>query len=233
MNPPIQVLAFDVFGTVVDWHGSIMQEVKTMELNVDPDRFANAWRSGYKPAMSRVRQGNLGWTKIDDLHRMILDTILDEFKVTHLSEDQKKHLNLVWHRLRPWEDSVPGLTLLKQQFKITTLSNGNLGLLANMAKAAQLPWDLILSAEVFRHYKPDPETYLGVADIFDVPPSAVMLVAAHTDDLRAAASHGLKTAYVHRPLEYGTIQGNPMPDTSGFDYSANSFTELAKQLGCN
>ena len=102
-----------------------------------------------------------------------------------------------------------------------------------MAKAAQLPWDLILSAEVFRHYKPDPETYLGVADIFDVPPSAVMLVAAHTDDLRAAASHGLKTAYVHRPLEYGAIQGNPMPDTSGFDYSANSFTELAKQLGCN
>lgn len=233
MNPPIQVLAFDVFGTVVDWHGSIMQEVKTMGLNVDPDRFANAWRSGYKPAMSRVRQGNLGWTKIDDLHRMILDTILEEFKVTHLSEEQKKHLNLVWHRLRPWKDSVPGLTLLKQQFKITTLSNGNLGLLANMAKAAQLPWDLILSAEVFRHYKPDPETYLGVADIFDVPPSAVMLVAAHTDDLRAAASHGLKTAYVHRPLEYGTIQGNPMPDTSGFDYSANSFTELAKQLGCN
>ena len=233
MNPPIQVLAFDVFGTVVDWHGSIMQEVKTMGLNVDPDRFANAWRSGYKPAMSRVRQGNLGWTKIDDLHRMILDTILEEFKVTHLSEEQKKHLNLVWHRLRPWKDSVPGLTLLKQQFKITTLSNGNLGLLANMAKAAQLPWDLILSAEVFRHYKPDPETYLGVADIFDVPPSAVMLVAAHTDDLRAAASHGLKTAYVHRPLEYGAIQGNPMPDTSGFDYSANSFTELAKQLGCN
>ena len=196
MNSPIKVIAFDVFGTTVDWHGSIMQEIQQMGLNIDADQFANAWRSGYEPAMAEVRKGAKTWTKIDVLHRMILDKILDDFKITHLSEEQKVHLNLIWHRLHPWADTVEGLLLLKKRFKIVTLSNGNLGLLANMAKFTGLPWDLILSAEVFRHYKPDPETYLGVADIFDVQPHEVMLVATHTNDLKAAKSYGLKTAYV-------------------------------------
>ena len=230
MNYPIKVIAFDVFGTTVDWHGSIMQEIQQMGLNIDADRFANAWRSGYEPAMAEVRKGAKTWTKIDVLHRMILDRILDDFKVTHLSEEQIQHLNLIWHRLHPWADTVEGLLLLKRRFKIVTLSNGNLGLLANMAKFAGLPWDLILSAEVFRHYKPDPETYLGVADIFDVQPQEVMLVATHTNDLKAAKSYGLKTAYVHRSLEFGANQLKPMPDVSDFDLSATDFIDLAKKL---
>lgn len=230
MNHPIKVIAFDVFGTTVDWHGSIMQEIQQMGLNIDADQFANAWRSGYEPAMAEVRKGAKTWTKIDVLHRMILDRILDDFKVTHLSEEQIQHLNLIWHRLHPWADTVEGLLLLKRRFKIVTLSNGNLGLLANMAKFAGLPWDLILSAEVFRHYKPDPETYLGVADIFDVQPQEVMLVATHTNDLKAAKSYGLKTAYVHRSLEFGANQLKPMPDVSDFDLSATDFIDLAKKL---
>lgn len=230
MNYPIKVIAFDVFGTTVDWHGSIMQEIQQMGLNIDADQFVNAWRSGYEPAMAEVRKGAKTWTKIDVLHRMILDRILDDFKVTHLSEEQIQHLNLIWHRLHPWADTVEGLLLLKRRFKIVTLSNGNLGLLANMAKFAGLPWDLILSAEVFRHYKPDPETYLGVADIFDVQPQEVMLVATHTNDLKAAKSYGLKTAYVHRSLEFGANQVKPMPDVSDFDLSATDFIDLAKKL---
>ena len=230
MNCPIKVIAFDVFGTTVDWHGSIMQEIQQMGLNIDADQFANAWRSGYEPAMAEVRKGAKTWTKIDVLHRMILDRILDDFKVTHLSEEQIQHLNLIWHRLHPWADTVEGLLLLKRRFKIVTLSNGNLGLLANMAKFAGLPWDLILSAEIFRHYKPDPETYLGVADIFDVQPQEVMLVATHTNDLKAAKSYGLKTAYVHRSLEFGANQLKPMPDVSDFDLSATDFIDLAKKL---
>ena len=230
MNSPIKVIAFDVFGTTVDWHGSIMQEIQQMGLNIDADQFANAWRSGYEPAMAEVRKGAKTWTKIDVLHRMILDKILGDFKITHLSEEQKVHLNLIWHRLHPWADTVEGLLLLKRRFKIVTLSNGNLGLLANMAKFAGLPWDLILSAEVFRHYKPDPETYLGVADIFDVQPHEVMLVATHTNDLKAAKSYGLKTAYVHRALEFGANQIKPIPDVSDFDLSASDFIDLAKKL---
>lgn len=230
MNSPIKVIAFDVFGTTVDWHGSIMQEIQQMGLNIDADQFANAWRSGYEPAMAEVRKGAKTWTKIDVLHRMILDKILDDFKITHLSEEQKVHLNLIWHRLHPWADTVEGLLLLKKRFKIVTLSNGNLGLLANMAKFGGLPWDLILSAEVFRHYKPDPETYLGVADIFDVQPHEVMLVATHTNDLKAAKSYGLKTAYVHRALEFGANQIKPIPDVSDFDLSATDFIDLAKKL---
>ena len=189
LSSKIKVLAFDVFGTVVDWHGSIEREITALAPNIDADAFALAWRAGYQPAMQRVRSGELGWTRIDDLHRMILDDVLAKFRVSALNEAEKAELNRVWHRLKPWPDTVRGLKRLKKKFPISTLSNGNVALLNNMAKNAGLPWDLILSAEIFHHYKPDPETYLGVAEIFDIQPAEVMLVAAHEDDLDAA-KHG-------------------------------------------
>jgi 2-haloacid dehalogenase len=233
MTKQAKVLAFDVFGTVVDWHGSIAAEVKKLKLSLDPDEFATAWRKGYKPAMARVRSGQLPWTKIDDLHRLILNDILKEFNVTTLSEAQIHDLNLVWHRLTPWADTVAGLTRLKSKFIIVTLSNGNLGLLAEMAKNAGLPWDLILSAEVFRHYKPDPETYLGVADIFDVCPDQVMLVAAHKDDLISAQACGLQTAFIERPLEFGPKVIREDLHREGFTtHHAKDLNDLATQLGC-
>lgn len=229
MSAP-KVLAFDVFGTVVDWHGSISREAQALIPGVDGDKFASAWRAGYKPAMADVRSGKLGWTKIDDLHRLILDRILVDFSID-LSEDKRRHLNLAWHRLDAWPDTVSGMARLKSRFMLTTLSNGNLGLLANMAKNAGLPWDLILSAEVFRHYKPDPETYLGVAEIFDIQPSDVMLVAAHEDDLDAAKACGLQTAFVERPLEYGVGNAAAKGDLTRFTYASTDLNDLARQLG--
>lgn len=233
MNFNPKILAFDVFGTVVDWHGSIAAEVKRLGLPVDANEFATAWRDGYKPAMARVRSGKLPWTKIDDLHRMILDGILRYFNIASLTESQIFDLNLIWHRLNPWLDTVEGLTRLKSKFTITTLSNGNLGLLADMAKNAGLPWDLILSAEVFRHYKPDPETYLGVADIFGVRPEQVMLVAAHKDDLVAAHACGLQTAFIERPLEFGpNFSRNDLHREEFTNYHAKDLNDLATQLNC-
>ena len=143
MNSP-RVLAFDVFGTVVDWHGSIVREMAALHPQVDGDAFALAWRGGYQPAMQRVRSGELGWTRIDDLHRLILDGILPQFGLDHLGEAERRQLNRVWHRLDPWPDTVTGLTRLKTRFTLCTLSNGNLGLLTDMAKRAGLPWDCIL-----------------------------------------------------------------------------------------
>jgi len=231
MNKKPKVIAFDIFGTVVDWHGSIAAEVQKLKLPVDANAFATAWRKGYQPAMARVRSGELPWTKIDDLHRMILDEIFQEFAITHLSESDKRHLNLVWHRLNPWPDTVRGLTQLKSKFTIVTLSNGNLGLLADMAKNAALPWDLILSAEVFRHYKPDPETYLGVVEIFDLQPLEVMLAAAHKDDLLAAHHCGLQTAFIERPFEYGRNHiRQDLHQESFTDYHAKDIMDLAVQL---
>ncbi len=219
-----KILAFDVFGTVVDWHGSIRREAEAMMPGIDGAAFANAWRAGYKPAMAEVRSGQLGWTRIDDLHRRILDRILPEFG-QDLHEAQRQQLNLAWHRLQPWPEAVEGLTRLKSRFTIVTLSNGNLSLLANMAKHGRLPWDLILSAEIFRHYKPDPEAYLGVATVFGVAPDEVMLVATHEDDLEAAQQCGLQTAYVHRPTEYGT-QPKAVGDLSRFTVDAKDFIAL-------
>jgi 2-haloacid dehalogenase len=228
----VQVLAFDIFGTVVDWHGSIAREVAQLHPQVDAGAFALAWRAGYKPAMARVMSGELGWTLIDDLHRMILDEILPQFGLGHLVEAQRRHLNKAWHRLDPWPDSVEGLTRLKKKFTITTLSNGNIGLLTNMAKRAALPWDCVLSAEVFRAYKPDPATYLGVAKVFDLPPEEVMLVAAHHDDLAGARRCGLKTAYVERPLEFGAKSPKDVSPRPENDYHCASLVAVAEALGC-
>ena len=228
----VQVLAFDIFGTVVDWHGSIAREVQALYPQVDGGAFALAWRAGYKPAMQRVMSGELGWTLIDDLHRLILDSLLPQFGLSHLSEAERKHLNRVWHRLNPWPDSVAGLTRLKRKYTICSLSNGNIGLLTDMAKRAGLPWDCVLSAEVFRAYKPDPAVYLGVAKVFDLAPAQVMLVAAHQDDLEGARACGLRTAYIERPLEMGAAHPKDVSPQPGNDLHAMDLNALADQLGC-
>ena len=227
-----KVLAFDVFGTVVDWHGSVQREVAALLPAVDADAFALAWRAGYQPAMRRVMSGELPWTLLDDLHRMMLDDVLRDLGITHLSEAQKAHLNKVWHRLDPWPDVVAGLTRLKSKFTICTLSNGNIGLLTNMAKRAGLPWDCVLSAEVFRAYKPSPKAYLGVAKVFDLEPAEVMLVAAHQDDLAAARSCGLQSAYVERALEFGAARPKDVSADPANNWHAKDFLDLAQQLGC-
>jgi len=179
-----------------------------------------------------VMSGELGWTLIDDLHRLILDGILAQFGLAGLTEAQKQHLNKAWHRLDPWPDVLAGLTRLKTRHTICTLSNGNIGLLSNMAKRAGLPWDCILSAEVFRAYKPDPATYLGVARVFDLPPAEVMLVAAHQDDLAAARACGLQTAYIERPTEFGAGQPKDISADPANTWHAKDLLALAEQLGC-
>lgn len=232
--PKVKALVFDVFGTVVDWRGSLIREGRLLgrrkKLKVDWEAFADAWRAGYRPAMARVRSGELPWTKIDALHRLILDELLPKFAIRGLSEAEIDHLNRAWHRLKPWPDTKAGLGKLKRRHIIGTLSNGNVALLVNMAKHAGLPWDCILSAEVVRHYKPDPETYLGAADLLGVRPGELMLVAAHKDDLHAARACGLKTAYVTRPREYGPAAKPDVSRDPAFDVHARDFNDLARQL---
>jgi 2-haloacid dehalogenase len=233
----IHALVFDVFGTVVDWRGSLIREGRALGmvkgLDVDWAAFADAWRAGYPPAMDRVRVGELPWMNIDALHRMILDDLLKQFHIRGLREAEKDHLNRAWHRLKPWPDSVRGLKRLKRHFTIATLSNGNVALLNNMAKNAGLPWDLIFSAELFGHYKPDPETYLGAARLLGLKPAEVMLVAAHKDDLFAARKAGLRTAFVRRPLEMGPGVVRDLTPERKFDFNVDDFPELATRLGCD
>ena len=231
----VQALTFDVFGTVVDWRTSIIREGQILSankgFNIDWAEFAERWRGGYGPAMNRVRTGDLPWTKIDDLHRMILDELIDEYGMAEMTESERQHFNKAWHRLIPWPDTVAGLYQLKTKYVITTLSNGNVSLLTNMAKNAGLPWDAVLSAELAKHYKPDPEAYLTAAELLSLRPEQVMMVAAHPGDLRAAARAGLRTAYVIRPLERGPGREVDRDETGEFDYVATSFVDLARQLG--
>ena len=229
-----RALLFDVFGTVVDWRGSIIREMRRLGrakgLDADWSAFADAWRLGYQPAMDRVRRGDLPWQSIDALHRMILDGLLRDFGV-RLSEREKRDLNNAWHRLSPWPDTVKGLTRLKRRFVIGTLSNGNVALLVDMAKHSGLPWDCVLSAELFQHYKPDAEAYLGAAALLGLAPREVMLVAAHKDDLAAARRCGLGTAFVRRPLEHGPRSTPDVTDDRRCTFNADDFVDLARQLG--
>ena len=230
----IRALAFDVFGTVVDWRSSVARELAAFGarhgISDDWSAFADDWRAGYVPAMDRVRRGELPWTRIDDLHRGRLVELLDDRGID-VDDAEIDDLNRAWHRLDPWPDAVAGLTRLKKRFVITTLSNGNVSLLTNMAKYAGLPWDCVLSAEIFRHYKPDPETYRGCAEILDVAPDELMMVAAHPSDLRAARDAGLRTGFVFRPAEYGPERSLRKPADDEFDVVADDFGDLAEQLG--
>ncbi len=231
----VKALTFDVFGTTVDWRGSLIREAeewgRARNLQIDWAKFADDWRAGYAPAMDQVRQGQIPWMNLDQLHRGILDKLFEDLKITGISEAEKAHFNHVWHRLYPWPDSIAGLTRMKKKFILSTLSNGNVSLLVDMAKFAGLPWDAVLSAEIFKHYKPDPETYLGSAELLGSKPNEVMMVAAHPKDLKAAAKLGLRTAFVPRPREHGDRNPDATTDTD-FDVIATDFVDLAGKLGC-
>jgi 2-haloacid dehalogenase len=232
----VKALLFDVFGTVVDWRGGIIAEGRALgrkkRIKADWAAFADGWRAGYAPAMDRVRRGDLPWASIDVLHRMILVELLAKFKIDKLSEAEKDDLNRVWHRLKAWPDSVQGLARLKKRYMVATLSNGNMALLVDMAKHAGLPWDCVLSAELFHHYKPDREAYLGAVRMLGLRPGEAMMVAAHKSDLDAAAAAGLRTAFVARPDEFGDPETYDARPEKRFDLNVKDFIELARKLGC-
>ena len=231
----VKALVFDVFGTVVDWRASIIREGELLGerkgYNVDWGVFADRWRAGYGPSMNRVRNGELPWTKLDTLHRMVLDELVQEFELTGLSEEELVEFNLAWHRLSPWPDTVAGLNRLRNEYVIASLSNGNVSLLVDIAKNAGIQWDTVLSAELSRHYKPDPEAYLKAPELLSLTPQQVLMVATHPSDLRSAAEAGLKTAYVHRALERGAQYPKVPPARDEFDLFADDFLDLARQLG--
>ena len=232
----LKAVTFDVFGTVVDWRTSIAREVESLAVKkkfaVDGQRFADAWRELYQPSMTKVRDGKVPWTVLDDLHRTNLLQVLETFGIDQLSEEEIEHLNRAWHRLDPWPDAVAGLQRLKQHYIIGTLSNGNVALIVNMAKFSELPWDVVLGAEIARHYKPQPEAYLRSAEILGLEPKECMLVAAHNGDLAAAGRCGFQTAFVPRPTEYGSEQTTDLAAEYDCDLVAGDFIELAQILGC-
>jgi 2-haloacid dehalogenase len=229
----VRALVFDVFGTVVDWRSCIIQEglriAEEKGLQVNWNRFAHAWRLGYSKIIQQVRNGTQPWTGVDDLLRLILNDLLEQFNIHGLSKDEIDHFSLVWHRLQPWPDSVAGLTRLRKCYIIATLSNANISLLIDMAKKAALPWDCLFSAELCRRYKPDPEVYQMAASLLELPPDQIMMVASHWGDLVAAQRVGLKTAFVERPLEFGSEYIHEESESSA-DVRASDFIDLAQQL---
>ncbi|QOZ29825.1 haloacid dehalogenase type II [Bradyrhizobium sp. CCBAU 51753] len=233
----VKALVFDVFGTVVDWRTSLINDFskwgETRGIKADWTALVDGWRAVYAASMDEVRKNpQNGYVILDVLHRRSLEKLVAQFDIKGLTEADLQHLTTGWHRLHGWPDSVAGLTRLKTKYIISPLSNGNVALLTNMAKFAGLPWDLVMSAELFEHYKPDPETYLGAAKLLCLPPEQVMMVAAHNYDLKHAQKHGLKTAFVARPQEYGPLQKYDFEATGQWDIVAKDFGEIADRMGC-
>ena len=233
----LKAVVFDIFGTAVDWRTSIIEEGerywKGRGLKIDWAAFADAWRAKYVPALNAVRTGELPWMKLDALHRRSLDQLLAQFGVTHLSEEDKDHLNRIWHRLQPWPDVPEGLRRLRTRYILAPLSNGNVSLMVHLARHAEFIWDCILGAELARHYKPDREVYQSAVDHLDMAAEQIMLVAAHHYDLHAARAIGMRTGFVPRPTEYGPNSGkSDLQGDPAFDVNAKDFVDLAAQLGC-
>jgi 2-haloacid dehalogenase len=228
----LKVLAFDVFGTVVDWRSGVMAELAAVardhDLSVETGAFADAWRKRYQPFLDRVRLGETPWQGLDDLHRAALHAVVTEFAL-QLPETDLDRLVFAWHHLPPWPDAVAGLTRLRSRFVLTTLSNGGVALLIDLNRAARLPFDCILSTEMVKTYKPDPRVYRLVPDLLAVHPEQAMMVASHAYDLAAAAEQGIRTAFVRRPQEWGTGKA-AIPDFP-VDIVAEDFLDLASQLG--
>ena len=235
----VRFLGFDVFGTVVDWRGSIARELQAFLRRhglgqLDPAAVADEWRGMYQPSMEPIRKGERGWTRLSVLHRENLEALLRQHRVdpAGVPEAELTDLTRAWERLDPWPDSVPGLTRLKTRFAIGTISNGNVSLMMWLAKHGGLPWDVIAGAELTRSYKPRPETYLGSAELLGLRPEECALVAAHNDDLKAARSCGFRTAFISRPTEHGPGQTKDLRAEGPWDAVADDLVDLAQRLGC-
>jgi len=231
----VKAILFDTFGTVVDWRGSVAREAEKLARakglgSVDGDAFARAWRAGYQPGMEAVRSGQRPWTSIDVIHRERLDAIVSEFGFGGLTDDERNDLNMAWHRLDPWSDALPGLRRLHRSYILGPLSNGSTQLLINIAKRVGLPWDVIGSSDAFRSFKPQDEMYLGAVSMLGMEPDQVMMAAAHNDDLKHAQSHGMRTAFICRPYEYGVDQVRDLEATEDWDFVVDGIDELADRL---
>jgi 2-haloacid dehalogenase len=234
MTKKIKALLFDTFGTLVDWRSSLIEAMsqfgREQQIDADWSKLIDQWRAAYKPSMDEVRKKERPWTVLDELHRSSLIELLPTFNLERLSTSDIDYLTSCWHRLKPWPDVVSGLAQLKTHFLIGPLSNGNFSLLVELNKFALLGWDFVIGSDLFQHYKPDPETYLGACSLLGLPPGEVMMVAAHNYDLHAARSLGLRTAFIPRPAEYGPAQTDDLAPTGAWDFVAADVENLAAQL---
>jgi 2-haloacid dehalogenase len=234
MPVAVKALFFDVFGTLVDWRVSVAREARAIleprGFALDWLAFADAWRGEYQGAMEEVRAGRIGFCKLDVLHRRNLELIMPRFGLQGVGEEDRRALNLAWHRLDAWPDVAAGLSRLKRRFTLAPVSNGNISLMVDLARRNDFPFDAILGAEIAGDYKPNPRVYLAAAEAFDLPPQACMMVAAHTGDLMAAARLGLRTAHIARPNEHGPGRGEAAP-AEPVDIAARNLADLAEKLG--
>jgi 2-haloacid dehalogenase len=234
---PIEVRALtcDTYGTIVDWRGSILDELRAFGqargLSVDWETFLSDWKSCYRVGMEKVNAGAWPWTTVDTIYRRRLDELILSYGIVGVTEQEVEHLNRVWWRLRPWPDSVAGLTRLRKRYVMTPLSNASFAGMVHLARFAGLPWDCIITAENAKRYKPAAEVYRLAIELLGVQPGEIMMVAAHNYDLAAARSHGMRTAFVPRPTEYGPTQTTDLKPESDWDVVAKDMEDLARLLG--
>jgi 2-haloacid dehalogenase len=233
----VRALLFDTVGTLLDWRGGLIAQLQTWgaarDIAADWPALVDAWRLDFVLSIAKVRSGERKWADQDELQRESMVRLAPEFGVARLHNDALNELVRMWHELPPWPDAVTGVDKLRSHYIVAPLSNGHVAMLVQLAKAAGITWDAVMGADIFRHYKPDPQTYLGAAAFLGCEPAEVMLVASHPSDLDGAARCGLRTCYVSRPLEYGPGRiVEPTPTAGDFDLMVGDLLELAGVMHC-
>lgn len=228
----VQALVFDTYGTVVDWRGGVLEAARGLRgvqgLAVDWDAFLVDWDT--RPILDLINTGQMPWMTMEAVHRHALGLSLARFGMAGLTDAEIDQLVTARWRLRPWPDSVPGLTRLKARYVISPLSNASFVGMVKLAKFAGLPWDCVITAENARFYKPHPDVYRTAVSLLGLRPAQVLMVAAHNYDLRAAQEQGLLTAFVPRPTEHGPGQTTDLTPDGQWTIVAADFVDLAAQL---
>lgn len=230
----IEVLIFDVFGTVVDWRSALLAEYRALaarkDWSVDGQRFLDSWESVRRKTFDRVNDGAIPWVNLSRIYRRRLDEVLDEFALCGLDDAERDAFTHAWCRPDPWPDSLPALHRLKRKFVLATLTNSDFAWAVAMAKHVGLPWDCVLTAELFGRYKPAPQTYDGALALLGVAPERAMMVACHNYDLAAAAARGMRTAFIPRK-EFSPEQAKDQHAEGDWTITAADLGEIAERLG--
>lgn len=233
----ITTLAFDVGGTVVDWHNGISEQLAALGAErgtqADWPAVTKAWRTAALQRALNATTAELPRGNIDGVHRETLDPVLDQFGLAGAFDDRDREaMTGFWHKLDSWPDAARGHARLRQKFVMSTLTILSVSLIVDISRRAPFHWDAVISCEMLERYKLDPLPYREGPRILQRDPGEVLMVAAHNFDLLAAAKEGLRTAFIKRPHEWGEgSTPEPEPDPA-IDIVADDLEDLADKLGC-
>ena len=222
----IDAIVFDVIGTLVDedatWARAAERIAALAGLDAPAD-LRTSWVALLDARMDAVVSGDAPWLPHQ---RLVNESAHDA--ITALggipTAETAALVAALDREYRAWPDVAGATAALRRGHLVAGVSNGDLDALARLSNANGISWDVALSTGAVRTFKPAPAAYEYAIHTLSVDPGRTLFVAAHPWDLRAAAAHGFRTAYVARP-------GAERPsDDDRVDLAVDDLSALAELL---